>query len=185
MNPLNQPSQDWQTCDRFLELKSRWMTLIGEHLQDHRGDILEYWRIETADSVIVLPLCGDRLLLAAPSYRPGISQATLDFPGGRIPAAHPPDQAAIAALTRELGISATVITRLTPLNATGWAVNSSFSSQKLYGFVAELDSTDLTLETSQAISYAATHAGIQELLQVLTCLQCRAVLLEWWCRRLG
>jgi hypothetical protein len=26
----------WQVKDRFLELRSRWMTLIGEHLQDER-----------------------------------------------------------------------------------------------------------------------------------------------------
>jgi len=73
----------WQVRDRFLELHSRWMTLIGEHLQNQRGEILEYWRIEKVDSVIVLPIQGDLILLPSPSYRPGIGQMSLDFPGGR------------------------------------------------------------------------------------------------------
>jgi hypothetical protein len=54
-----QSDQPWRIQDRFLELHSRWMTLIGEHLQDHRGEILKYWRIEKADSVIVLPIQTD------------------------------------------------------------------------------------------------------------------------------
>ena len=54
---MQQPSGTaWQVNDRFLELRSRWMTLIGEHLQDDRGQLLEYWRVEKADSVIVLPV---------------------------------------------------------------------------------------------------------------------------------
>jgi hypothetical protein len=53
-------SKNWQTCDRFLKLYSRWMTLIGEHIEDDRGEILGYWRIEKADSVVVLVIQGDR-----------------------------------------------------------------------------------------------------------------------------
>ena len=59
--------QTWQVKDRFLEINSRWLTLVGEHLQDDRGEILEYWRIEKADSVIVLAIQGDRILLPKPS----------------------------------------------------------------------------------------------------------------------
>ena len=59
--------KNWQVQDRFLEMHSRWMSLIGEHLQDDRGEILEYWRIEKADSVIVIPIQGDRILLPKPS----------------------------------------------------------------------------------------------------------------------
>jgi hypothetical protein len=78
------PENSWQVCDRFLALHSRWMTLIGEHLQAPWGQILEHWRIEKADSVIVLPIQGDSILLPSPNYRPGIGQTTLDFPGGRV-----------------------------------------------------------------------------------------------------
>jgi hypothetical protein len=172
--------QIWPVRDRFLELHSRWVKLIGEHLQDHQGQILEYWRIEKANSVIVLPIQDNCILLPAASYRPGVGQITLDFPGGRVLEGQKPEQAAIETLQRELGIAATAITQLIQLNTTGWAVNSSFSNQKLYGFVANIDSTTTRLSSIAVGVYPVTLAGVQHLLQEFTCLQCRAVLLEWW-----
>ncbi len=183
-HPSSPAAQPWPVRDRFLELHSRWMTLIGEHLQDPQGNLLEYWRIEKADSVIVLPIQGDRLLLPAASYRPGIGQSTWDFPGGRIAADQHPEQAAIVTLTRELGITADSITQLIPLNTEGWAVNSSFSNQKLYSFVAyidnDLDSQKALNPTIMTFPYPANLAELQPLLKTFTCLQCRAVLWEWW-----
>ena len=178
--------QPWKVRDRFLDLHSRWMTLIGEHLQDSQGNLLEYWRIEKADSVIVLPIQedspaapkGKHILLPAPSYRPGIGQVTLDLPGGRLMQGQTPEEGAIAILKRELGIEADAIVQLKPLNVKGWAINSSFSDQKLYGFVAhiqgEVASSNLIAQT-----YPASPVGVHQLLQELSCLQCRAVLLEW------
>ncbi|WP_082906467.1 NUDIX domain-containing protein [Phormidesmis priestleyi] len=168
------------STSRFLELHSRWMTLIGEHLQDQHGEILEYWRIEKADSVIVLPIQSGHILLPSPSYRPGVGQVTLDFPGGRITAGQQPEQAAIATLKRELGIEATEITQLLPLNTQGWAVNSSFSNQKLYGFVAHIEYHTQLPVNFVVTTYPISSVGVRDLLQRFTCLQCRAVLLEWW-----
>ncbi len=173
----------WQVQDRFLELHSRWLTLIGEHWQDAHGQPLDYWRIEKADSVIVLPIQADdqaqsHILLPTASFRPGVGQVTLDFPGGRRLAAQKPEAAAIAILKRELGLDATAITQLTPLTTTGWAINSSFSNQKLYGFIAQLDPA--TPPALAAVAYLANSTGVHQLLQQLTCLQCRAVLLEWY-----
>jgi hypothetical protein len=39
---LMQPpsAKNWQLRDRFLEVRSRWMTLIGEHLQTPQGQEL-------------------------------------------------------------------------------------------------------------------------------------------------
>lgn len=171
--------QIWQVQDRFLEINSRWLTLIGEHLQDDRGEILEYWRIEKADSVIVIPIQGDRILLPQPSYRAGIGQITLDFSGGRVAAGQNPQLAAIATLKRELGIEASAIVQLIPLNTEGWAINSSFSNQKLYGFVAHSEPNAKLDPELVAVTYPSTLDGIQNLLEAITCLQCRAVLLEW------
>jgi hypothetical protein len=177
-NPDN-TEQTWPVQDRFLELRSHWLTLIGEHLQDQQGQVLEYWRIEKADSVIVLPIHNQTILLPRPSYRPGVGQMTLDFPGGRVPVGENPEQAAIATLHRELDIKPKSITQLISLNPTGWAVNSSFSNQKLYGFVAHIEKISNAPPNSVAIVYPTSTAGIHRLLQELTCLQCRAVLLEW------
>lgn len=177
-----QPNPFWQVRDRFLELHSRWMTLIGEHLQDQQGEVLEYWRIEKADSVIVLPIQEDQFLLPPPSYRPGVGQVTLDFPGGRVTEGQKPEEVAIAVLERELRIEVDSVTQLLPLNQKGWAVNSSFSNQSLYGFVAHLNNVEITKQYFEHgfMIYPATPLGVQDLLQNLTCLQCRSILLEWW-----
>lgn len=181
---MQQPSGTaWQVNDRFLELRSRWMTLIGEHLQDDRGQLLEYWRVEKADSVIVLPLQNSRILLPVPSYRPGLGQATLDFPGGRISEGQDHREAALMTLKRELGIEATAVTRLTPLNTQGWAVNSSFSNQKLYGFSADIQPSDRLSARTEVLTYPANSIGVSDLRSSLTCLQCRAILLEWWLKQ--
>ncbi|MCA1991750.1 MAG: NUDIX hydrolase [Coleofasciculus sp. S288] len=175
MNP-----EAWQCRDRFLELHSPWLTLIGEHLKDSQGQLLQYWRVEKADSAIILPIQNQQLILPPPTYRPGVGELTLDFPGGRVPSAEQPLAAALAILQRELGVPEEAIVRLVALNSEGWAVNSSFSNQKLYGFVAELHSTAKVPSDLLGATYPTTKVGIQSLVDSLTCLQCRAVLLQWW-----
>ena len=81
----------WKTVDRFLEIRSHWFTLVGEYLQDEREQILEYWRIEKADSALVLPIQNQQIILPPPTYRPGVGKLTLDFPGGRIPEGKTPE----------------------------------------------------------------------------------------------
>jgi len=131
-------SQSWQTLSRFLEIKSPWLTLIGEKLQDHQNQILDYWRVEKADSVIVIPIQNHWVFLPVPVYRPGIGKTTLDFPGGRLPQGISPEAGAIAILQKELNIQPEDIAKLTTINSKPWYINSSFSNQKLYGFVAQL-----------------------------------------------
>lgn len=180
MEKQPEPESRWIVKDQFLELQSRWLTLIGEHFQDSQGNLLEYWRVEKADSVVVLPIGGDRLWLPRPSYRPGLGTATLDFPGGRVAPDQSPEQAAIAALQRELGVTDAEIAQLSRLNSQGWPINSSFSNQKLYGFVAYLASAALAPLDTLAEPYPATQEGLEILLDRLLCLQCRSVLLTWW-----
>ncbi|AFY49786.1 hypothetical protein Nos7524_4014 [Nostoc sp. PCC 7524] len=178
MKPLSQ--QAWKIHQRFLELRSHWLTLIGEHLEDHQGQMLEYWRVEKADSVVMIPLQSHHLILPPPSYRSGLGEMTLDFPGGRVPPEQKPDAVVPAILQRELGIEATTISQVIPLNTEGWAVNSSFSNQRLYGFVVHLQPTPPVATEYVGAIYPATATGVGDLLQRLTCLQCRAVLMEWW-----
>lgn len=176
---MHPTSENWQVGDRFLNLSNHWLTLIGEHWQTPDGAALDYWRVEKADSVIVLPVQSQCLLLPPPMFRPGIGQATLDFPGGRLPAELRPEDAAPQILARELRIETEAIAQLLPINTRGWAINSSFSDQTLFGFVAHLKPTHLVPPDHIGLSVPVTSAGIQTLLARLRCLQCRALLLEW------
>lgn len=171
---------DWELGDRFLDMRSHWFTLIGEHWRDHQGQPLEYWRVERAHSVVVIPIQNEQLLLPPEQFRPGVGSTTLDFPGGRLPDEMPPMEAAGRILERELGVEREAIAQLLAINTDGWIVNSSFSNQRLFGFVAHL-SPDAPVPSDRVGStYPLTKDGIQALLQNLPCLQCRALLLEWW-----
>jgi hypothetical protein len=171
--------QQWKTLDRFVEMRSPWFTLIGEHLQDDRQQVLDYWRVERADSIVVLTIQGDKLLFPMLNYRPGLGKPTLDFPGGRVEAGQTPEEAVPGIIKKELDLTEDAIARLTLLNPTGWAVNSSFSNQKLYGVVAEINPAVSVNPELLSVTYPTTPEGIRSLLEDLTCLQCRAVLLEW------
>ena len=171
--------QHWKTLDRFLEIRSPWFTLIGEHLQDARQQVYDYWRIEKADSVVILTIHSGKLLFPVLNYRPGLGKPTLDFPGGRVYAGQTSETAARKILEKELGLTEDAIAHLTLLNSSGWPINSAFSNQKLYGFVAEIDPKVSVNPDLLGVTYLATSEGIRSLLKDLTCLQCRAVLLEW------
>lgn len=175
---MNDKSQ-WQMLERFLEMRTPWLTLIGEKLLNEQQQILDYWRVEKADSVVIVTIHKGLFLLPIPSYRPGVGKTTLDFPGGRVQF---PSLASSVSniLRRELGVNSSTIDCLTPLNNKGWAINSSFSNQKLYGFIAEI-SPNISINSDRlAATYPTTKSGTNNLLKDLTCLQCRAVLLEWW-----
>ncbi|MDP8933166.1 MAG: hypothetical protein M3N42_03230, partial [Cyanobacteriota bacterium] len=79
---MNQTAKShWKTLDRFVEINSHWVKLIAEHLETTEGQTVEYWRVERADSVVILTIQADKLLFPPPMYRPGVAEATLDFPG--------------------------------------------------------------------------------------------------------
>lgn len=173
----------WRTLERFIEINTPWLTIIGEKLEDERQHILDYWRVEKADSLIILTIQKNQIILPNFSYRPGVQKATLDFPGGRLNQGLSHEIVASQILERELGILSSDIVSLTALNQVGWPINSSFSNQKLYGFVAEISPYPMINVERVAKTYSTTSEGINHLLKDLTCLQCRAVLWEWLAQR--
>ncbi|MFP4440538.1 MAG: NUDIX hydrolase [Chloroflexaceae bacterium] len=176
-------SSDWR-CERsIVTIDSPWVKLLGERWIDDQGQSLEYWRVEKAHSVIVLPIQQGNLLLPHPQFRPGVGHATLDFPGGRLPEGMSPVEVAPRLLQKELGIAADALAGVTPLNETGWIINSSFSNQLLYGVVAELHATAAVPAALLAAAVPCDRTGVMHLLQQLDCLQCRAVLQEFWLQR--
>lgn len=169
-------AQDWIYLHQFAELRSPWARLLGERWQDREGRVLDYWRVERADSVIILPIQNGEMLLPQPQFRPGLKTQTWDFPGGRVQGEL--DTSAEGILTKELGIPPSAIVQLIPLNREGWAVNSSFSNQKLYGYVARLDTQSQLNPGLIGERWPIAPLDWNHCLRRLTCLQCRAVLWE-------
>lgn len=165
----NVPSQPKERLNRTVVAKSKWATFYKDRVLSNGGYELEYWCVDRSDSVIILVRQDGKFLMPEKQYRLGINERTLDFPGGRV------DENEVAAaaeqtVLREFQLDGMTKPRLEPLNSGPLFVDSAYSSQKLYGFVAELPK-DVHV---QADRYTA-----DELLTKLQCLQCRALLLEW------
>jgi len=167
---------EWTLEDRFLTLRTNWVTLVGEHYTDQRGEWLEYYRAERADSVIVLPVHGDALLCPPRTFRPGIGETTLDFPGGRVQG-NSVEEAARRILLRELNLSEEILLDLRLMTRRGWPVDSSFSNQRLFGAVARLRPDPLPQDVGEC--HPLSPKGKERLLHELKCAQCRLVLLHY------
>jgi hypothetical protein len=173
---------DWKKLSEIVRVGSQWVTLVGERWLCDKGKELEYWRVEKVDSVIVLPVQAGHVFCVAPTFRPGIGRATLDFPGGRLPEGKAPADVVPFLLQRELGIPPEAIQRTEALNAEKWIINSAFSNQGLWGFIAEIDDTFAIPERLIGAKAMADAPGLKQLMAKLDCLQCRAVLLDWLAR---
>ncbi|MGO9333856.1 MAG: NUDIX hydrolase [Acidimicrobiales bacterium] len=170
----------WQLLSRMVEVRSPWLSMIGERLCDATGHEREYWRVEKPDSLLVITIQNGRLVLPARSYRPGVGRATLDFAGGRLEDPCKIGETAQAIVRREFKLAdGDLFVSQEELNRTGWDVDSASSSQRVYGVVAELPGELLVPEHSVGACYPATALGARELLRDLVCLQCRALLYEW------
>jgi hypothetical protein len=188
-------TSDWHKQSEIVTIHTPWMTLLGEHWTDDTGKLLDYWRVQRADSAVIVTLQQEkngifRFLIPKQTFRPGIGIPTLDFPGGRIPAAskEPTERmahqhaAVQSILRRELGIAESdcweSIQILNQPEDEGWAINSSFSNQRLFGFVVHVR-PDVFVDPKYLYPKVYTTETVADLLSQLNCLQCRAVLLEW------
>ena len=170
----------WKTINRFVTIQSKWVTIFGENVLDSEDNQLEYWRVEKDDSVIIFPLHKKTIILPRQCYRHGIHAMTFDFPGGRNPKEADPKETAFVIVERELRIKPSFIHSMCALNTEGWLINSSFSNQKLFGFVTEIaESYEFPNET-QIQRFPADSEGVSKLLAKVSCLQCRTILLEWF-----
>ena len=97
-------------------LSNEWITLIGERIEDENGELLDYWRVERADSVIVIPVINDTIILPKPYYRHGVGGTTYDFPGGRIVSSETPLQAAFRILDKELSVKSDHVASIHSIN---------------------------------------------------------------------
>lgn len=169
----------WKRLNETVRVRSDWMTLVGERWRCEKGREMDYWRVEKADSVIVLPIQSGHAYCVTPTYRPGIGYETVDFPGGRLFPDYAPVDMVPLLLERELGVRSEAIRQVNPINHMRWNINSAFSNQGLWGFIAEIDAQFPIQESFVGARVTADSDGIAALLEKLDCLQCRALLLEW------
>jgi hypothetical protein len=174
---MNDPTdRSWRRGATIVTVESRWLRVIAEHYTDAAGQALEYWRIERASSVIIIPREGSTILLPPASFRPGVAQCTRDLPGGRLDAGSTPLAQVAPILARELGVGAERLAAATLLDARGWMVDSAVSDQRVFGVVATLLPGPVA---AGVVRIPAEREAIAALIDSLECLQCRAVLLEW------
>jgi len=201
---LSSPDDEipWTKLEDVCEITSPWVTMRCERLlqpgpsssgtttttADHKS--VDYWRVEKAASCVVITQHRDRLILPKRQYRPGIQKYTLDFCGGRCSVDDPEDSVR-KIVHRELGVGDTddVIESIVPLNSSqssngspighaGWIINSSFSNQLLFGYAVRLRD-EVILDEELYLHPISYDTDGFELLETLSCLQCRAVLMEW------
>ena len=174
------PDRVWEKRGGLARLESPWVTVLAERWRDNNGCDLDYWRVERPDSVIVLPVYRAQLIMPPPSYRLGIGRVTWDFPGGRKQPNVAVLETAKNILQKELGIHQSAVQRVEPINDRGWPVDSSFSSQRLWGVVAHIaDDVELKAEFL-GCNTPCRDQNIMHLMREIDCLQCRMVLAEWW-----
>jgi len=168
-------AKKWQRLERIVKLKSRWITVYADKLLDHENNELEYWHFDRADSVIIIPVQHNHILLPEPIYRVGVGRVMLDFPGGRIENSKEIEDTVRRILQKELGVSPDTIRMLRKLNDKPYAVDSSFSSQKLYVFSADIGPANLARPPHLRIP----ENKIDSLFEKLECGQCRLALHEY------
>ncbi|MFI5286968.1 MAG: NUDIX hydrolase [Candidatus Dormibacteria bacterium] len=175
------PDEDrWQVLSRIVEVRTPWLSMIGERWREGAGQELEYWRVEKPDSLLVVTVHDGRLIAPVRAFRPGAGRMTLDLAGGRLDDPSTLAQTALAIVQREFKLSDNdLFESQEPLNLVGWDVDSATSSQRVFGVAAELRRDVQVPGDRLGASYPATSAGGRELLSEVVCLQCRAVLSEW------
>jgi len=166
----------WTVKDIFFTYKTPWVTFNGEYCIDENKNVLEYYTVTRVDSIIILPFIKDQLLMPKLYYRHGIKKNTLDFPGGRLNSKKNYIEIVYSILKKELNISKKNIFKIIKLNNKGWIVDSSFSTQKLYGVEVHILDTD-NFSTKDLVKPSKTN--LYNLIRTIECLQCRMVLIEW------
>ncbi len=169
----------YKVINLLARLSNKWISLVGERVQDENGELLDYWRVERADSVIVIPVINDTIILPKPVYRHGAGETTYDFPGGRINDQETPLQAAFRILEKELSIKSCDVKDIHPINQNGWLVDSSFSNQNVFAFNADLQKSTILDRDLIRLQEPTNRQGVLKILELLVCIQCRHALLEW------
>jgi hypothetical protein len=149
----------------IFELKSKWMELYCDVWKDNEN-LIEYWRIEKPNSIIIITTYNNHFILPIPQFRPGVNKTTLDFPGGRQQTDNILNDAKNI-ICRELKIEDNDIEYVNEIDRKKYVINSSFNSQLLICLEASLKDIN---ENTPIVKYSFSE--VNSLLNDLECLQC-------------
>ena len=141
------------------------MQLYCDIWKDNKN-IIEYWRIEKPNSIIIITTYDNYFILPIHQFRPGINKTTLDFPGGRQQTDNILNDAKNI-ICRELKIEDNDIEYIKELGNKKYIINSSFNSQLVIYLEASLKRLN---EKIPVIKYFFPE--VKTLLNDLECLQC-------------
>lgn len=167
----------WSKKKEIIRMENQWLTLFGESWFDG-VDNIDYWRVERASSLIIIPLWKGYIVLPEPQFRVGVNKQTLDLPGGRYNETKDFDMVVLSILKKELNVNSSDIISVNKLHKEGWEVDSSFSNQKLYSVAINLKNDWVPKEGFQL--FHSNDIGIVKILNNITCLQCRSVIMHWF-----
>lgn len=169
-------SDKWKKNDEIIHIHSKWLDLYCETWDVGSGAICEYWRVEKADSVIVVSMYEEQFILPKPMFRPGVGRNTLDFPGGRVVDSSEKGlkERAKNILVNELNVNKDNISRIEVLDGVGKYINSSFNSQRVFVVYAEIKKIS---KSDNFVSFK--RENVDQLLKELSCLQCSYALMQF------
>jgi hypothetical protein len=177
---LSNKLANWKVLSQFVKIESPWLTIFGENIKDESGKLLEYWRVEKPNGLIVIVVQNNKILLPRQSYRPGVGKNTIDFCGGRLSKNLNLEESTTEIVKRELRVSDNKpFKKIKLINRSGYLLDSSFSNVYIFGAIAELKPSITIKEQNIGASYNLTSEGMKQLLKDVLCLQCRAIFLEW------
>lgn len=160
----------WIKKDTITHIKTKWVDIFCELWVDNENKLLEYWRVEKDDSLIVLVTNENDFLLPKRQYRVGANTETLDFSGGRFNSKEQNiEKRAIEIASKELHIEENDLAFVKQLSSTSFIINSSFNNQKLYICLVHAKKSNQNI-----IRHPIDNSNT--LLQDINCLQCNFAL---------
>ncbi|MEA2624079.1 MAG: ADP-ribose pyrophosphatase [Candidatus Binatota bacterium] len=127
------PIRPWEAVEAAIKYDCRLFSIRERRARSPRtGELHDFWVIESCDWVNVIPITPDGDVVMVRQYRHGISESTLEVPGGMVdPEDESPLEAARRELQEETGYASDEVTPL------GWIhPNPATQNNRCYTFLA-------------------------------------------------
>jgi len=140
----NMEKSKWKVLKSEDVSPSKWFPIVKDEVELPNGKVIEYYTSQLPPVAMVVAITKENELIFVRQYKHGIGEMCIEFPAGRIEDGHTPEEAAIAELSEETGISvdADCLVKLVEL----WTEPSK-SSVRVTGFFVK----DVTITQNQQL----------------------------------